>query len=140
MLSNAYFLAKFRFDTAENEPAQNLLNFANFADFADPDLLRFVARPAAAVLARGRGRRRRLRRPLGRGAPRCHFYTLANREYQIMIFCVSQDSKRPRGSTATPGSCPANHLDHPSRVVGPLNEGTLGSGSAYDVQPPGTAC
>ena len=27
MLSNAYFLAKFRFDTAENEPAKNLLNF-----------------------------------------------------------------------------------------------------------------
>ena len=24
MLSNAYFLAKFRFDTAENEPAKNL--------------------------------------------------------------------------------------------------------------------
>ena len=30
MLSNAYFLAKFRFDTAENEPAKNLQNFANF--------------------------------------------------------------------------------------------------------------
>ena len=27
-LSNAYFLAKFRFDTAENEPAENLQNFA----------------------------------------------------------------------------------------------------------------
>ena len=27
MLSNAYFLAKFRFDTAENEPAKNLQNF-----------------------------------------------------------------------------------------------------------------
>ena len=27
MLSNAYFLAKFRFDTAENEPAKNLLIF-----------------------------------------------------------------------------------------------------------------
>ena len=26
MLSNAYFLAKFRFDTAENEPAQKLQN------------------------------------------------------------------------------------------------------------------
>ena len=37
MLSNAYFLAKFRFDTAENEPAKNLqnLNFAKFANFAD---------------------------------------------------------------------------------------------------------
>ena len=29
MLSNAYFLAKFRFDTAENEPAKNLLIFPN---------------------------------------------------------------------------------------------------------------
>ena len=27
MLSNAYVLAKFRFDTAENEPAKNLQNF-----------------------------------------------------------------------------------------------------------------
>ena len=27
MLSNAYFLAKFRLDTAENEPAKNLQNF-----------------------------------------------------------------------------------------------------------------
>ena len=32
MLSNAYFLAKFRFDPAENEPAKNLQNFANFAN------------------------------------------------------------------------------------------------------------
>ena len=39
MLSNAYFLAKFRFDTAENEPAKNLQkkfkNFAKFANFAN---------------------------------------------------------------------------------------------------------
>ena len=28
MLSHAYFLAKFRFDTAENEPAKKLQNFA----------------------------------------------------------------------------------------------------------------
>ena len=39
MLSNAYFLAKFRFDTAENEPAKNLQNFANFANFAKPNPL-----------------------------------------------------------------------------------------------------
>ena len=37
MLSNAYFLAKFRFDTAENEPAKNLKKFAKFANFADPN-------------------------------------------------------------------------------------------------------
>ena len=36
MLSNAYFLAKFRFDTAENEPAKNLQKIAKFANFADP--------------------------------------------------------------------------------------------------------
>ena len=30
MLPNAYFLAKFRFDTAENEPAKILQNFAKF--------------------------------------------------------------------------------------------------------------
>ena len=37
MLSNAYFLAKFRFDTAENEPAKKMQNFTqknNFANFA----------------------------------------------------------------------------------------------------------
>ena len=39
MLSNAYFLAKFRFDTADNEPAKNLQNFAKFANFADPNPL-----------------------------------------------------------------------------------------------------
>ena len=39
MLSNAYFLAKFRFDTAENEPAKNLQNFAKFSNFADPNAL-----------------------------------------------------------------------------------------------------
>ena len=38
MLSNAYFLAKFRFDTAENEPAKNLQKFANFPSFADPTI------------------------------------------------------------------------------------------------------
>ena len=27
MMSNEYFLAKFRFDTAENEPAKNVQNF-----------------------------------------------------------------------------------------------------------------
>ena len=43
MLSNAYFLAKFRFDTAENEPAKKLQNFlqdfAKFANFADSNPL-----------------------------------------------------------------------------------------------------
>ena len=41
MLSNAYFLAKFRFDTAENELAKNLQNpgkncqLGNFVNFAN---------------------------------------------------------------------------------------------------------
>ena len=43
MLANAYFLAKFRFDTAENEPAKNLQNFANFPNFANPNPNRQVA-------------------------------------------------------------------------------------------------
>ena len=34
MLSNAYFLAKFRFDTAENEPAKNLQNLSRAVDAA----------------------------------------------------------------------------------------------------------
>ena len=38
MLSNAYFLAKFCFDTTENEPAKNLQNFVKFANFADPGM------------------------------------------------------------------------------------------------------
>ena len=37
MLSNAYFLAKFRFDTAENEPAKNLQNFATAQVFPAED-------------------------------------------------------------------------------------------------------
>ena len=37
MQSNAYFLAKFRFDTAENEPAKNLQNFANFPNVGNPN-------------------------------------------------------------------------------------------------------
>ena len=43
MLSDAYFLAKLRFDTAENEPAKNLQNFiflhAHFANFAPPRVI-----------------------------------------------------------------------------------------------------
>ena len=35
--SNAYFLAKFRFGTAENEPAKNLQNFAIFPNSANPN-------------------------------------------------------------------------------------------------------
>ena len=41
MLSNAYFLAKFRFDTAENEPAKNLQNLLIF-----PILLTLTPNPS----------------------------------------------------------------------------------------------
>ena len=68
MLSNAYFLAKFRFDTAENEPAKNLQKFAKIC----PNFANCANIPSAARLGRdreGRGRRpaRGLRR-LARGA------------------------------------------------------------------------
>ena len=55
MLSNAYFLAKFRFDTAENEPAKKLQNFANFPNFANPNALvtPFCSPAAAAGFAGG---------------------------------------------------------------------------------------
>ena len=43
MLSNAYFLADFCFDTAENEPAKILQNFANFPNFANPNPLTLPA-------------------------------------------------------------------------------------------------
>ena len=65
MLSNAYFLAKFRFGTAENEPAKNLqilLILSNFPNFADAR--RRAARPAR----RSPGAPRR-RRPGRRGRP-----------------------------------------------------------------------
>ena len=60
MLSNAYFLAKFRFDTAENEPAKNLQNFAKFANFADPSTVQPRLEPE---LGRASG-------PSGIGSPR----------------------------------------------------------------------
>ena len=53
MLSNAYFLAKFRFDTAENEPAKKLQKFAKFANFADPNPLTLTQ----SRKSRGDGRR-----------------------------------------------------------------------------------
>ena len=49
MPSNAYHVAKFRFDTAENEPAKILLNFAKFrrpAGAAQP-----AAQPAVQLAA-----------------------------------------------------------------------------------------
>ena len=63
MLKNAYFLAKFRFDTAENEPAKNLQNVANF-----PNLVTLTPRAGRRV-ARGGLARRDLRVELRDLAP-----------------------------------------------------------------------
>ena len=74
MLSNAYFLAKFRFDTAENEPAQNLQKFAIFVNFANPNSLTpkgSLRRPEGRAATRG------LR--CARGAPRRGGLRLAHR-------------------------------------------------------------
>ena len=49
MLSNAYFLAKFCFDTAENEPATS--NFANFANLTGKQRARSAASSSAARAA-----------------------------------------------------------------------------------------
>ena len=56
MLSNAYFLAKFRFDTAENDPAKNLqeqlqnLPIKHFDNFAKPSAAGTTARwPSCAA-------------------------------------------------------------------------------------------
>ena len=52
MLSNAYFLAKFRFDTAENEPAKNAAK--NLQKFAKFRLRGSVSGPALAAPRRRR--------------------------------------------------------------------------------------
>ena len=50
MLPNAYFLAKSRFDTAENEPAKKLQNFPNyFPNFANPNPTQVPLAFAASV-------------------------------------------------------------------------------------------
>ena len=65
MLSNAYFLAKFRFDTAENEPAKHLAKFANFAN-PSPLSTQRTSGAAAGPGVRGSGRAPPRRRPARR--------------------------------------------------------------------------
>ena len=73
MLSNAYFLAKFRFDTAENEPAKNLQNFRKM-HFSKMHLLCNPGCPPSARRRRAGGSSRRRcsrsppRRPARAGA------------------------------------------------------------------------
>ena len=51
------YLAKFRFDTAENEPAKKLQNLQTFPDFANPDKVHVRARvPLRGRLLRGQAR------------------------------------------------------------------------------------
>ena len=74
MLSNAYFLAKFRFDTAENEPAKNLQNFANSRERFS-EILR-VHRMAVRLLLYELGRRvqrlgHRRHNPIGKISAKC---------------------------------------------------------------------
>ena len=60
MLSNAYFLVKFPFDTAENEHDKNLQNFANFPNFADMEAAPQLYAPPRNIIwdFAGSGRRR----------------------------------------------------------------------------------
>ena len=81
MLQNAYFLAKFRFATAENEPAKNLQNFANFPNFPNPNpnppgrsaRAHRRPRPGPGPAERPAGRFRR-RRGGGRSTRRAHHF------------------------------------------------------------------
>ena len=68
MLSNAYFVAKFLFDTAENEPAKNLQNFRKMQAGAGPQrVVGADGRAARAEEARGAVRVASRRRCRGRG-------------------------------------------------------------------------
>ena len=84
MLSNAYFLAKFRFDTAENEPAKNLQNFANFSNFcgreADVVGLRPRTRQDEVVVLEDAGH---LRVVVPRRVPDHHISALVDQTYLV---------------------------------------------------------
>ena len=67
IISNAYFLAKFRFDTAENEAAKKIAKSAIFAIFADRRLVAGRRRRGVRRLGLGRLRGGRRRLGLGRG-------------------------------------------------------------------------
>ena len=77
MLSNADFLAKFRFDTAENEPAKNLQKkSANFPISATARLPRRsrptrTTRRAARFAEPDRRHRSATRRPIGKISAKC---------------------------------------------------------------------
>ena len=68
MLSNAYFLAKFRFDNAENEPAKNLQNFRKMHFSKSPGAHRRPPRRRLQALLGPRAAGRRLPRGLQRRA------------------------------------------------------------------------
>ena len=113
MLSNAYFLAKFRFDTAENEPAKNLQKIANFANFApltskappgahvpaaERDALRLVAAVQRQVLGKEAGGRRPLYLPgtSAAAAPATEPLSRAAKCFksQLVKFCGGENSSK----------------------------------------------
>ena len=84
MLANAYFLSKFRFDTAENDPAKNLQTFAN-SRRQPGDLRRGDHREGRAGRGGppgvGRVRRRRLR-----GLPRRYRPEQIRKKQMVPLF------------------------------------------------------
>ena len=69
MLSNAYFLAKFRIDTAENDPAKNLQKFAKIYPAVSKPTQRPPGTGAPASAAPGAAPAPSRRRGPARAAP-----------------------------------------------------------------------
>ena len=90
MLSNAYFLAKFRFDTAENEPAKNLQIFEKCifrkGEPAGPEQRAFPALRCALVLRLVGERAPRVLRVAS--SPRCF-----RRKYKLGSLLKKYDNK-----------------------------------------------
>ena len=95
MLSSADFLAKFRFDTAENGPAKNLQNFAKFANFATPAIGDRSDRPGHAAKGRGEDWTGTARDSAGKGPPRLEtagwedVYVFSNSKLERIFFLTS---------------------------------------------------
>ena len=99
MLSNAYFLAKIRFDTAENEPAKKMQNFANFPNFANPNP-RCAEEPPADLAGTLAGRAPRVG---ARGAHRHLPDALALRESSLLALPPRSCNERSlRGAFGLP--------------------------------------
>ena len=93
MLSNAYFLAKFRFDRAENEPAKNLPILLTLT--LNQPYLRGAGRGDEAAAQRDQVRRRE--RDLGKRG-------LANLAKQLLENNRPRQARAPRSSNHTSSS------------------------------------